>query len=374
MTASPEDTVTLESDNGASFEIFTSLDVLNSMVRSSEANFEFGDDGTYNELQELTRIGAAFKVTVNGRQRVSGRLVLRNSPISAEQSSVVRATLRTKLADIEYAAADPRVRVKGRSIKEVIEAVLKSQGIEPSAIEYRADVSREIITGRRAGGARAPKNLEPLKEDQAAVQPMETVKAFLDRHLRRHGLMIWDSPDGKLVISEPDDDQDSLFVFRCFRGAEAQGNNVISIDRTEDGSTAPTSLNVYGFGGGRDFRRAKVSAARANDRFRDGEFFRPLLIVDEGVRRTELAERTAAREFSERIRRMDFLIVTTDGLSFREAQDLTPYAPDCCADVFSENLGGALGKYYVEQTLLRRTPNMGSIAELQVVKAGTWVL
>lgn len=372
---SPEDTITITAENGRAFDRWTSCEILNSIVRSSEASFEVGDDGSWRDLSELAALGTRFTVQVNGKVRVTGRVEVLNSPLDAARSSVVRFVVRTILADLEYDSASLRIQQKSNpSIKQIVEQALGLAGVPASMVEYRADVARNLFTGAPARGAAPRKDLDLLKEEQASMQPGETVKAFLDRHLMRHGLMIWDGPDGKLVVGEPDDDQEETYTFRCFRGAAGKFNNILSLDRTRDATGAPTQVFVFGTGGKREFAKAKVAALRENPELIGAGFQRRLVIVDEGVKSKELAERTAARAFSERIRKQDCLIVTADGLAYRDGRARIPYAPDTTCFIMADTVGGSLGKFYIEQTLLRRSPMGGDIAEVQVVKAGTWTL
>ena len=99
-----------------------------------------------------------------------------------------------------------------------------------------------------------------------------------------------------------------------------------------------------------------------------------MLVLDEGVKTIELAIRTAKREYSERTRRQDAWVVNTDGLSFLERGDNTPYGFDTCCDVIAETLGGTAGKYYIEEVSMTMDPRAGQTTMMPVVKAGTWSL
>jgi prophage tail gpP-like protein len=209
----------------------------------------------------------------------------------------------------------------------------------------------------------------------------ETTLAFLQRHLRRFGLMIWDGPDGRVVVAEPDDDQDSIYEFRCFRDEAGQGNNVTRIARIEDVSGVPTSLSVFGYSGGLDYQRSKVSTLVTNQALIESGFalggeavvgFRPMVIVDDGVRTAELARRTANREFSERARRSDVIAVETD--RYADADDGAVYAIDTCCEAYVETLGGAAGKYYIEEVTYQLSVDAARRCAISASKAGSWVL
>lgn len=371
---SPQDVLSITATDGSSFNRWTSFELINSMVRSCEASFEVGDDGSWRDLSELSAIGADFQVLLNGKPRMSGKVEILNSGLSPEQSSTVRFVVRTVLADLEVDSAEISIRTKGRSLGEVVRATLSYAGIDESRVVYRGELARDLMTGKRTKGGAEPKDIEVLKEEAAGVQPGEKVKAFLDRHLRRHGFLIFDGPDGKLVVAEPDDDQEESYFFRCLRN-DGRFNNCRILDKTKDATGAPTETVVYGFGGGRDFQHTKLIGISENALLLDGGFRRREVIVDDGVKTKELASRTAARAMSERLRRQDCFSILTDGLSYRErANILIPYAPDTTCAVLADTIGGAQGKYYVETTQLRANANDGCQAQLQVVKAGTWTL
>jgi prophage tail gpP-like protein len=292
------------------------------------------------------------------------------------RSSVLRFVVRTKLADVDFASADTKIRIKNVSIKELIEQTLRPHGVMPSDIEYRCDAAREVMTGRPTKGGKPAKDLAALTEQQAAVQPGETNRAFLDRHLRRHGLLIWDGADGKIVVGEPDDVQEPLYQFRCLRGPEGQFNNFTSTERTFDVSGVPTSVTAFGTAGGADFRRSKVSARLVNEELTEQLFHRPVLIVDDGMKTNQLAQRTVAREFAERLRRSDYLPIVCDSLGYadRVGGDRPPFVVDTCAEIITSTGGGSIGKYYIEEVQLSRDPRSGDAANLTAVKAGTWIL
>jgi len=371
----PVDRVTLEAvdQNGSVFDAWTSFELRNTMIGGSHASFEVGDAGTYNALEELTRLGSRFKVYVNDKPRLGGKVHTRQSPADAFRASVVQFIVRTFLSEAMVVSADPAVRVEETSIKDFILAVYRTIGATESDFVFEADVARDLITGRATKGGRSPTDLEPIKVDQARVRAPETVHAAVDRHLRRHGFMHWDGPDGKIVVGEPDDEQDPLYYLRLLRGEGAQ-NNVLSVNRTQDIGTAATLLGVFGQGGGTEFSKAQFQSVEANEDLTNLGFIRPVLIIDESIRTEELAARRARREMGQRSRSLDSWQIEADGLSFRDGREFIPYAPDTVCDILVETHGGAVGRYYVEATQLRLDPHMGAKSSLTIVPPGSWRL
>jgi hypothetical protein len=373
-------TIRIETEDGRSFDAFTNAEVLTSIVRSSEASFEVGDDGSWRDLADLAALGQGFVAYVDETQRLRGRVEVLNSDLTPERSSTVRFVVRTAISDLETNEVDPGVQVQNATIKEVIEQANGRRAVAPAPqnwpprITYRGDVSRSIMTGKRARGGKAAPNLKPMTTQQAAPQAGELIKEFLDRHLMRHGLMIWDDYDGGLVVAAPDDEQEPIYHFRCLKGSDAVYNNCSVVGRTRDATGAPTHLSVYGKSGGKDFRRAKISAKRINEELVAAGFDRRMSIIEDGIKTKDMAERTAARAFAERVRKVESVSITTDGHSHEDQSGRVSYASDTAADLIFETVGGPLGNYYVEQVLSRVSVEAGETTQLQLVRSGTWKL
>ncbi|MFA5053361.1 MAG: hypothetical protein WC565_04845 [Parcubacteria group bacterium] len=369
------DTVRVESEDGASFDIFNSLSIANDFMAPSEAAFEVGDDGTWGELEDLTGMGKKFKVFVNDRLRLTGRVELNNIPIDASSGAVTRFSVRTLMADAMYACANPNVNVKSTSIKDFILYLWAPLGVKESDFVFLADVSRNLMTGVSSDGTKPKVVLEDLNEEQAKVNPPETIFQASDRHLQRHGFMIWDAPDGKIVVGAPDDKQTILYQFRMFgENSRRNMNNVLSMQRTKDWSGVPGLLYVAGTGGNKEWTKSKVRGFVTQNELDQAGFYRPVLIVNEGLKNDQLAQRQAAREMTNRSKRMDTWTITTDGLSYFDGNDRFQYGIDTTAEVISSVAGGPNGAYLVTRVQLSRNPREGDTSELTLLKRGLWRL
>jgi prophage tail gpP-like protein len=376
-----QDSISITTTNGKAFDRWTSFEILNSIMRSAESSFEIGDDGSWEDFSELAALGTDVAVLLNGKPRMKGKVEMLNSPLNISQSSVFRFVVRTIMADLEVQTADPRIRFDSGNnasvtIADLVNKTLKLAGVDLSRVIFTNNPTRNLMTGARAKGAKPDPSLEPLTIQQAAVQPGETVKCFLERHLRRHGLMIFDGPSGEIIISAPDDQQDSLYRFVCFRGAGAdnRNNNLKEIERNQDATGAASSIVVLGVGGGKDAMRQKLAGFQINPVITAAGFNRAVYVVDEGVKTKELAARTAARLMSETLRRQDAITLAVDGLSYQDGKNRIAYANDTTCDLVLDTLGGAVGKFYVESVALRVSASEGSLAQLSVVNQGTWAL
>ncbi len=356
------------------FEDFTTFALHSTMLGPSEASFELGDDTAYSRLSELLGLGARFRVFVNDRLRLTSRVELLETALSADRSMTQSFTVRTRLTDAVFSSAPVGVRVKNLSIKQFILGVYASIGLTEKDFDFRGDLSRDLMTGRTTRGGKSPRPLDPLKEDEAKVQPPESCFSAVDRHLRRHGLLHWDGPDGRIVVAAPDDEQEPSYVLRTLSGDEGQYNNVLDAQRTQDVSEAPTELGVFGTGAKGGEPRARASAIAQNPKLIAAGFKRRAAIVDEAMRNKEAATRRASREIAQRNRGLERIVCTVDGISYRDGLDPIPWVPDTTADCYFEMLGGALGVYYLEDVQMSRDAERGDASRLTMVQKGVWVL
>jgi len=356
------------------FANFTSFELSNSITEPAEASFEMGDETGWQRLAEFIGLGAQFMVFVNDRIRLTGRVHQLNSPLDASQGATQRFVIRGAMADAQYSSAPQTLRLRNASIREFILALYDDLGLTEFDFDFRGDVSRNLMTGKNTRNQKPPIALDDLTIEQAKTTPPESIYTAADRHLRRHGMLHWDGPDGKIVVAAPDDQQAPLTQLRSFRGRDAQINNLISVQRSQDVSGAPTVLGMFGVGGKVGFSRAKVSSVIINEELVRRGFNRKALILDEGIRTTSIADRRARREFALRNRGLDRFEVTLDGLSYRDGSETIPWSPDTTTDVVIEDMGGFLGSYYIEAVRLSRSAASGDVASLSIVRQNVWTL
>jgi prophage tail gpP-like protein len=372
----PVDTVRVENEGKGAFDAFTTLDITNDMTNPSEAAFEIGDDGTWNELESFVAMGSKYQVFVNSRLMLTGRVELNNVRADLAAGGTVRMTVRTKLADAAFCSANPNIRVKNITLQEWIVKLYEPLGYTASDFVFKANAARDLITGKpsRVTLGTLP-DPDKIQEQAAKPVPPETIFAAADRHLRRFGLMHWDSPDGKIVVSAPDDGQEAIYHFRHFLGPQGADNNVLDIERAKDFSGIPSVVAVTGTRYDSDgFPLGKTAGYARDDDVLLGGFFRPVLILGEQMRTDALAEAAAHRELSARSQKKDAIDVSADGLSHWDGDSLINYAIDTVADVVSETMGGMVGNYYVTKTMLSRRPEASDTSRITMLKEGIWRL
>jgi prophage tail gpP-like protein len=288
---------------------------------------------------------------------------------------VIRFTIRTKVQDAWYASAAEGIAVKNVSLKDFILALYEPLGYSESDFVFRGSVARDLITGRSSTNQGSDTtDLEPIKLDAAKVRPPETIYEAADRHLRRHGLMHWDSPDGRIVVAAPNDEQDPLYTLTLSRANQGLGNNVLGTTRTRDWSGIPSKVGLYGVGSGRGTSRARVSATAEDEDVIAAGFHRPVTILAEAVKTQALAGRAAARELAARSKSKDSFDVEVDGLSFWDGYVGIPWGVDTVAEVHTDAAGGSCGAYYLHRTILQRNATDGDKTNVSLVRKGVWKL
>lgn len=358
------------------FDRFTTLQVVLDLTTPSMAAFEVGDDASWEAIASYVQIGTLAAVFVNGRRKMTGKIRLHDIPVDASGGVAIRFTVQTKMAEAAVAVADPSIVVKDVSLKSFILALYRPLGLTERDFIFDPATSRDLLTGREGRWGKPPPNVEAMKEEQAVVNPPETIFAAADRHLRRFGLMHWDAPDGRIVVGRPDDEQIPIYIFRMFRDAiGARANNVLRMGRSRDYSQVPTVLGIYGSGSKLGWQRAKVSSVVQDDDVLAAGLYHPVMIFADSIQTEQMAKAVANREMSARRRDKDTFSVQVDGHSFWDGDESTAeFGIDTVAEVLADVIGGPQGAYLVHRVTFDLDPSNGGTTTLEMVKRGLWRL
>ena len=374
------DSVLIESEQGGGFAIVvdraTQYSIDSDLTAPSSARFELGDDGTWSVIRDALAIGARFTVSVNDKPRLSGRLLTRNLAVSSDAGATVQVVIRTKLADAMFTAVDPKIGVENTTLKAVILAAFKRLGLTEADFIFKTDLARDLITGRGKGGGSATPDLAAMRLQEARPHPPESVWSFVERHCSRFHLMLWDSPDGRIVVGAHDDQQDPTYYMTAHRGLAAATNNLLSAQKTEDYENVPTQLWVYGVGGGKDQSKARIKFLASDPVLAalDPMLDRTAMVIDEAITTQVQAEARARRELMKRRLASDSWVLETDGLSYWTGSERVPYGIDTVADVKVDVAGGANGAYLIYQTKWQGSADKGHTTTLTACGRGIWAL
>jgi prophage tail gpP-like protein len=295
-------------------------------------------------------------------------------PIEPTSGSTLNLVVRSILADAHYASANPKTRVQGTSIKTFLLALYAPLGVSASDFVFAANVERDLMTGVPTKGGAPPVDLEPIKLEAAKVNPPESIYEAASKHLKRFGLMHWDTPNGQIYVGAPDDQQRPLYKIQCKRGAAAQANNVLTVKRIADWSDVPSEVRVYGGIGVKDVAYAPLgSTAPWTDVVQAG-FNRPVIILNDAARSQAQVASQANRERSQRSRKKDAYEVTIDGWSYWDGSQAIPWGVNTTVDVDVDVIGGPQGLYYIHRVACRYDTTGAPVTSLNVVAQGIWAV
>ncbi len=258
---------------------------------------------------------------------------------------------------------------------------------------FDPNVARNLMTGVNHTSSKPPTDFTPTREDQAKVKPPETIFQAADRHLKRFGLMHWDSPDGKIVVGRPDDATPPSYYFRLLQGRSGRENNLLSANRIRDWSDVPSGVTVFGtsFGasnqlsaldvqfGGRPpipgvYSMKPVKNFAVDQDVKDAGFYRPVIIINEGLHSAAQADRASKRELTNRSKKKQVWDLMTDGLSYWDGNSSTPYGINTVCDITTSVAGGPAGAHLIHRVELSRTPTDGDKTHMLALQKGLWSL
>jgi prophage tail gpP-like protein len=373
MPSRPPDQIRLESEAGT-LDVFNSLECVSDILAPAQCGFDVGDDGSFDTLADVVAHGKAFKVYLNDRLRLTGRVYVNEIPVDVTSGTTVNLVVRSILADAHYASADPKVRVQDTSIADFLVAIYAPLGLTRDDFIFDADLERDLMTGVPTKGGAAPADLEPIKLDAAKVNPPESIYEAASKHLKRFGLMHWDTPEGNVYVGAPDDQQRPLYRILCKRGAAAAANNVLSVKRIADWSDVPSQIRVFGGGGVKDVAQAPFGSSNQFTDVVQAGFVRPVLILNEGARSQVEVDAQARRERSKRSMRKDAYEITIDGWSYWDGSRAIPWAINTTADVDVDVIGGPQGLYFVHRVVCRYDTEGAPVTTVNVVGQGIWTV
>ena len=369
MASRPPEKVRVESEAG-SFDKFNSIEIVNDITGPTQCGFEIGDDRTYASIETAVRHGKRFKVYLNDNLRCTGRVYVNELPGSASSGSMLNIVVRDILADAVFASADPKVRTDKTSIADFLVELWRPLNVKRSDFVFRASAERDLMTGVGARGAKAPADLEPIKADQAKINPPETIKECTDRHLRRHGLMLWSTPSGLLFVGAPDDLQRPLYKFISKRWPNGASNNITDFKAVRDWTDVPSELRVFGGQGGKDILKASVKSFNAWLDVIDAGFWRPVYLPNEALTTQAQIDRAGRREFANRSKRKEAWSITTDNWTGWNGSYAVPYANNTTADIDVDVTGGPNGRFYCHRVSLRGDAQSARSTTLEFVAQG----
>ena len=176
-------------------------------------------------------------------------------------------------------------QISGKTLPQVAEEILsryRGKGI-PFNVLASADANRDIMTGKQ-NGVTAKKTIRTAKgkaqvkigtgntggtpvgfvstdTKNARPHPGETEWAFLERHAKNLGVLMYFGAEGDLIFTAPDYSQPALYELRRRLVSDAKApNNILDGGRAFDTANTATAVHIYGHSEGRGEDRSQVTA------------------------------------------------------------------------------------------------------------------
>ena len=367
---------------------FEEVEITSSLVAQSEAKMLLGDDGAWKKMESQIAPGTLFELRLNGRPLFKGRVEANEVPIQTDTGAHIELALRTKFADARYASADPGIKVEKTSLHDFLLALFAQHGyVESDFIFPDSGIAgADLLSGIAGAGAhkgKTSKGLTDMTLQQARVQPPETVFECAIRHLNRHGLSMWDSPDGRIEVGQPSDDASPIYRFRSKRsGPAAPTNNIIQCRRLKDYRDLASNVEVLGQTLGQEVSKLPLRGsafddeivAIANNPDTLNHFVRPIIFPMERAKSDEEAFLIAKRELAARRRRKDGWEILMDGWSYWDGQKSIPYVMNTVGNMEVDAAGGPKGPYLVWRVDYKMSSGAGQQTVMALIKPGLWDL
>ncbi len=279
------------------------------------------------------------------------------------QGSSAEAARRAGVAPERYTlTAQAEAERTGRPLDETV-------GTDPNFLANAIST----IQARRAArvgyaNAMSPSDVTRLNVRDARPQIGETVWAFCSRHASRLGVLMWLSPDGRLILSSPRYRQTPGYrLVRRYVNDPADPNNVRTGSLIESIGDRHSEVVVYGRGNVRRPERMSV-VGRATDDAWPSSRPKPLYMQETSIRSSEAAARKALRELMSNKRsafQLDYLVDD-------HGQRGRLFAVDTTVAVVDEVLG-INGTFYVTKRTFEKDRPAGTSTRIRAVPPGSLV-
>lgn len=308
------------------------------------------------------------------RLQMTGKIETVETHTDRAGGSVIILEGQDHLGPLVNGDALPSIGGKNPSFRDVIFQQLAPYGFGSASVVVDGDASRALLTGKPAAGTTlskdAPIVLEDLKLEKAHAQSGETVFSFLERHARRFGLLVWGTPDGKIVFGRPNYEQKPLYSFLCRVGPAGTSNNVEVLARKTSVMHRPSEIHVYGHSASRDFALSDVHEIVYDDYVRSCGIYSPLVIHDNNAKTKEQARQRALYEMGVRRQHGD---VCSFKMMGHQAEDGAIYSIDTIGDV-QWDAGGVHEARYVISRTFTRSKGTGTHTQVELVPKYSLVL
>jgi prophage tail gpP-like protein len=259
----------------------------------------------------------------------------------------------------------PGFAIKNLTVQQMVEKVLSIYYPGNAPTLYSDDAAnRKVLglTGAYNAKDRSAKAKKLIERSQA--HPNEGAFEFISRNLRRHGLWIWATADGGIVISGPDYDQEPSY--RVIRKRGERGANWPSASYRWDRTNVPTYLCVRGKSTQKEWEKSAIQGVSTDPNAYPG-IIEPAYIQHDEATTKEQCETFARQEMSRLKQQERVYTVTATGHRDRTTGNI--FAVNTIATIDDEFTGVQEDMFVIGRTFRKDTS--GTTTELRCVPLGS---
>lgn len=318
-------------------------------------------DAAYSMLQPDKRI----EIWIDGTLQMTGIIDAVDWQSSVDGGTTCTVTGRDVLRTLCKANIWPGFAVKKLTVTEVVERVLGIYYPDNTPTLFTDNKANRQVTGLT--GSFSPKDRSAMQKkiiESAAAHPNEGAFEFIARNIRRHGLWMWATADGNVVVSGPEYDQEPSYIVSRQRGN--RGANWPTASYRYDRTNVPSYVVVRGKATAKEWEKTDVNASFVDKGGTEG-LIEPAYIQTDEAKDKEQCGYYAAQEMS-RLKENE-RVYTVTAVGHRDRVTGNMFAIDTLASIDDE-FTGVRETMYVAGRTFRKDNSGGTTTELRCVPLG----
>ena len=221
-------------------------------------SFSVGDEKLHtNKAYTMLQPDTKVQIFIGGALQLTGVIDSVDFDSSISGGTVCNVQGRDILRSLCKSNIWPGFKVKDLSVIDMVDKVLQTYFPGGAPEVFYDDISnRKVIGINGAYNAkdRTAKQKKIIERSQA--NPNEGAFSFLIRNIRRHGLWIWATADGNVVVGGPEYDQEPSY--KIVRKLGGSGSQWIRSSYKWDRTNIPSFLEVRGKSAAKEWGKTSV--------------------------------------------------------------------------------------------------------------------
>jgi prophage tail gpP-like protein len=333
---------------GRTHSDWSSYEIDSDLLTPADAwNVSLGMSG--NEMPPDVTPGAPVVLTVDGQTVLTGRIDEVTHTVNKNSHTFTMSGRDNAAALLDCAA--PVFSAQQASLKQLVAALTKDFG--KFKIRINADQTR-------------------LRK-KVAIDPGDTAWNTLSRIAEANGLWPWFDPDGTLVIGGPDYSVTPVGALIMRRNG--QGNNVLSLTKTESVAERFSKVTVYGQMPGSIMEQGLPSLhGSAEDTGLAGIWNRPKIVLDHEADSATICKSRAVKLVADARLQGYTLTAVVQGHTIKGNDMALLWEPGQRVTVTSEPHGIKDQVFFLMGRKFTRSRSEGTRTELKLKEDGVWAI